>query len=396
MHDILILGAGLVGNSLACALENTGLRVGLVEASAVSVGAPGFNERKLALSVASLNALKHLAVAQKFAHGFSPVRRIHISRAGDFGSVDLKAVDYQREFFGGVVLAQDLGNALEARVAELQNLQLYRPAKVLRIRPHAQSPEVDIEINGEQKTLSARIIIGADGTHSMVRSALAIATDEFDYQQELFVCSLQTNQASDGSAYERFSAQGPVALLPMSGGQYGAICGVAHPDAKRVASLTDTDYIDYFQSRFGWRAGRIQRVGTRTHYPLKKVIAKEIIGAGCVLMGNAAQTLHPIGAQGFNLGLRDALSFVECVQNDGLENVDLLQHYQESRVLDREQTIAFSDGLARFTSQENAFAKSLRSFGFLGLALYPDLQAPVVNGAMGFRGRVPTLARSSA
>lgn len=396
MHDILILGAGLVGNSLACALENTGLRVGLLEASSPIAGAPGFNERKLALSAASLNALNHLAVAQKFANGFSPIRRIHISRVGDFGSVDLKAMDYQRDSFGGVVLAQDLGNALEARVAELSRLQLYRPAKVLQVRPHADSPEVDIEMQGEQKTLSARIIIGADGTHSLVRTALDIATDEFDYQQALFVCTVQTNQASDGCAYERFSAQGPVALLPMPGGQYGAICGVAQHDAQRVASLSDADYIDYFQSRFGWRAGRILRVGSRTHYPLKKVIAKQIIGAGCVLMGNAAQTLHPIGAQGFNLGLRDALSFVECVQKYGLENDELLQHYQQSRVQDREQTIAFSDGLARFTSRENSLAKSLRSFGFLGLSMLPDLQTPVVNGAMGFRGQIPALARSGA
>lgn len=393
MHDILILGGGLVGNSLACALENSGFKIGLVEASVPSTGAPGFNERKLALSAASLIALESLSVSQHFAHGFSPIRRIHISRVGDFGSVDIRAKDYHREYFGGVVLARDLGMALETRVAELKNLSLYRPAKVLHVMPDSTSPSVLVECDGEQQTISARMLIGADGTQSMVRAALNIATDDFDYRQHLFVCSLQTDQTSDGSAYERFSSQGPVALLPMPGGQYGAICGVDIEQVDRVLALSDGDYMDYFQQRFGWRAGRIRKVGARTHYPLKKVIAKDIAGPGCVLMGNAAQTLHPIGAQGFNLGLRDALSFADCLQSHDLQSHEFLLHYRDSRREDREQTIAFSDGLARFTSQENTLAKAMRSVGLFGLGVSPDLQAPIVNGAMGYRGITPKLAR---
>jgi 2-octaprenyl-6-methoxyphenol hydroxylase len=395
MHDILILGGGLVGNSLACALENSGLRVGLIEASMPSAGAPGFNERKLALSAASLIALEHLGVAQKFANGFSPIRRIHISRVGDFGSVDIQAKDYQREYFGGVVLARDLGAALETRVAELKYLSSYRPAKVLRVVSDAAMPSVLIECEGKQQKLSATMIIGADGTQSLLRSALDIGTDDFDYRQHLFVCSLQTDQVSDGTAFERFSSQGPVALLPMPGGQFGALCGVGCDDVARVEAFGDADYIDYFQQRFGWRAGRIKRVGARTHYPLKKVIAKEIVRPGFVLMGNAAQTLHPIGAQGFNLGLRDALSFAECLQMHDLQSPGFLSAYKEARREDREQTIAFSDGLARFTSQENVLAKSLRSLGLFGTGLSPDLQMPIVNGAMGYRGKIPALARRS-
>lgn len=384
-----------MGNSLACALENSGLQVALVEASMPSTGAPGFNERKLALSAASLIALESLGVARHFANGFSPIRRIHISRVGDFGSVDIKARDYQREYFGGVVLARDLGAALETRVAELKNLTLYRPAKVLQIMPDTTMPSALIEHDGKQQAISSRMIVGADGTQSMVRSALNIATDDFDYRQHLFVCSLQTDQISDGTAFERFSSQGPVALLPMPGGQYGAICGVTSEEMHRVENLSDSDFMEYFQQRFGWRAGRIRKVGTRTHYPLKKIIAEEITGPGCVLMGNAAQTLHPIGAQGFNLGLRDALSFAECLQSHDLQSSEFLQSYLDSRREDREQTIAFSDGLARFTSQENGLATAMRSFGLLGLGLSPDLQAPIVNGAMGYRGITPKLARRS-
>jgi 2-octaprenyl-6-methoxyphenol hydroxylase len=392
MHDILILGGGLVGNSLACALENTGLRVGLVEASMPSHGAPGFNERKLALSAASLNALTQLQVVQKFANGFSPIQRIHISRTGDFGSLDLKASDYQRDFFGGVVMARDLGLALDQRISELKNLQLYRPAKVMRVIPDAIHPQVEIEIDGQSQTLNTKLMIGADGTFSSVRAALHIETDEYDYQQHLFVCTLQADRISDGTAYERFSAQGPVALLPMPSGQYGALCGVSSDEVQRVEQMQDVEYIEYFQQRFGWRAGRIKRVGARTHYPLKKVIAKKIVGPACILMGNAAQTIHPMGAQGFNLGLRDALSLAEIVSENGIKP-ELLTLYEKRRQQDREQTIAFSDGLARFTAQENLLAKSLRSMGLLALGMSPDLQAPIINGAMGFRGVVPVLAK---
>ncbi len=393
MHDILILGGGLVGNSLACALDNSGLKVGLVEASLPAIGAPGFNERKLALSAASLMALQHLSVVQKFANGFSPIRRIHISRVGDFGSVDILAKDYGREYFGGVVLARDLGMALETRVSELKNLTLYRPAKVLQVEPHQTSPNVLIECEGQQQRLSAKMLIGADGTRSMVRAALNIETQDFDYRQHLFVCSLQTDQVSDGTAFERFSSQGPVALLPMPGGQYGAICGVASDEVGQVEAMNDIQYSDYFQQRFGWRAGRIMKVGARTHYPLGKVVAKEIVGPGCILMGNAAQTIHPIGAQGFNLGLRDALSFVECLQKHDLQSAGLLSGYKESRREDREQTIAMSDGLARFTSQRGALASVMRSLGFMGLGINRDLQMPIINGAMGFRGKIPMLVR---
>lgn len=395
-HDILILGGGLVGSSLACALDGRGWRVAQVEASPPQAGAPGFDERKLALALASLNALQALDVLPRLATAPAPIRRIHVSRAGDFGSVRLDAADHGRERFGGVVLARELGQALESRLADCAGLVRYRPARVLSVQPDADGPAVTISRDGETRRLRARLLVAADGSRSLARAAWGIEAEEHDYGQTLVVCSLATDRAPDGSAFERFSAQGPVALLPMAGGHYGAICGVRREDAEAVLALDDAAYRDYFQQRFGWRAGRVTRVGQRSGYPIARLVAARITAPRGVLMGNAAQTLHPIGAQGFNLGLRDALTLAECLAGDDPGAPALLAAYAEARREDRERTLAFSDGLARLTANDSFPLHVLRSLGLLALGRVPGLADPLVAGAMGFRGRVPELSRDRA
>lgn len=395
-HDILILGGGLVGSALACALDGRGWRVAQVEASLPQAGAPGFDERKLALALASLNALAALDVLPRLPTAPAPIRRIHVSRAGDFGSVRLEAAEHGRDCFGGVVLARELGQALESRLEACAGLVRYRPARVTAVEPDPQGPRVHVEVDGGSRRLRTRLLVAADGSRSLARDAHGIATEEHDYLQTLLVCSLATDRAPDGTAYERFSAQGPVALLPMAGGHYGAICSVARDDAARVLALADADYAAYFQQRFGWRAGRVLRVGARSGYPLVRLVAERITAPRCVVMGNAAQTLHPIGAQGFNLGLRDALTLAEVLAGDDPGDAARLAEYAEARGEDRWQTLAFSDGLARATANASFPMHVLRSLGLMALGQVPGLSDPLVAGAMGFRGRVPAMSRGGA
>lgn len=390
--DILIVGAGLVGASLACALQGRDYRVALVEAAAPAAGPPGFDERKLALSAASLNALAALGVLPKLATLPTPIRRLHVSRAGDFGAVRLAAADFGREGFGGVVLARELGLALEARLAELTALERHRPATVTALTPAADAITVTLREGEQPRTIRTRLLVAADGTRSFSRQALGIGTIEHDYAQTLFVCSLATDRDNDGTAYERFTDQGPVALLPM-GRDFGAICAVARDDAARVQALDDDGFATYFQQRFGWRAGRVRRVGKRSAYPLARVLAERLSAPRALIMGNAAQTIHPIGAQGFNLGLRDALSLAELLDGGDPGADAALSAYVDARREDRERTLAFSDGLARITANDSFPMHLLRSLGLLAIGNAPGLSAPVVSGAMGFRGRVPRLAR---
>ncbi len=383
-YDLAIVGGGLVGSSLACALEPFGLRIALIESAQSAQTASGFDQRKLALSKLSLEALAKFGVLDRLQQPATAITQIHVSRVGDFGRVLLKAQDFGHAAFGGVVLAQDLGMALAEQVSRLKNTQRFCPASVTAFGMEEDAAHLSIASPDAKQTLRARFVVAADGTQSFMRQALAIGTREHDYQQQLFVCSLMAEKGSDGRAYERFSEQGPVALLPMANGQFGSICGVSSSQADAIAALSDSAYIAYLQQRFGWRVGKIQQVGKRSHYPLKRVLAEKIAAPRCVLMGNAAQTIHPIGAQGFNLGLRDALSFAQLIQQFGLID-GLSARYAQSRADDRERTLAFSDGLAKLTSNQSLPLHALRSMALSVLGQAPHLAAAMVSSAMGMR-----------
>ena len=405
--DIVILGGGLVGSSLACALDGRGYRVALVEGSLPRQSPPGFDERKLALAAASVDALGRLGVLAHLSEPPSPIRRIHVSRQGDFGVVRLQAADVGRDAFGGVVLARELGQALERRLADLADLELLRPQTVCAISEIESGICLQLQSIADKTAVTeasttrvtTRLLVAADGTHSFARTALGIGSERHDYLQTLLVCSLATDRPADGGAFERFTSDGPVALLPM-GRQYGAICAVPRDQADAVLAMDDAAYGDYFQQRFGWRAGRIVRVGTRSAYPIAKVIADRITARRTILMGNAAQTIHPIGAQGFNLGLRDALGLADVLAGSRADadsdpgSDALLQSYRQMRSEDRERTLSFSDGLARATGNASLPMHLLRSIGLMALANVPGLSAPLVSGAMGYRGRVSNLART--
>ena len=383
--DIAIVGGGLVGSSLACALERSGLSVALIEAADTPEVTPGFGQRKLALAQRSINALERLGVLSQLSVPPTPILRIHVSRVGDFGRTLLDAADFGHAGFGAVVLAQDLGLALAKRVQSLQRTRRFCPARVLACRFSAEGAHLTLSAAEGEKHIVARLVVAADGTDSFIRTAAGIATRSHDYGQTLFVCSLRAEHASDGTAYERFSNQGPMALLPMADGAYGAICGIAGADAPAIAALDDADYAAYFQSRFGWRVGKIHATGKRTVYPLKQIVAERLHAYCAVLMGNAAQTIHPIGAQGFNLGLRDALSLAKLALTEGVHE-STAAAYSASRQDDRSRTLAFSDGLARMTANPGAPAHVLRSLVLLALGTAPALAAGLVSGAMGYRG----------
>lgn len=383
--DIAIVGGGLVGSSLACALERSGLTVALIEAADTPDVPPGFDQRKLALAQRSLDALDRLGVLPLLSALPTPIRRIHISRTGDFGRTLLEASKFGHAAFGAIVLAQDLGVALAKRVQTLQQTRRICPARVSACRFDADGAQLTLAVPGGEQAISARLVVAADGTDSFIRHAAGIGIRSHDYGQTLFVCSLRADQANDGTAYERFSEQGPVALLPMADGAYGAICGVASAKAADIASLDDVSYAAYFQNRFGWRVGKIRETGKRTFYPLKQVLAERLHAPGAVLMGNAAQTIHPIGAQGFNLGLRDALSLARILVTDGLSGTTA-ETYAASRQDDRSRTLAFSDGLARMTANPGLTAHLMRSLALGALGSAPVMAAGLVSGAMGYRG----------
>ena len=399
VHDVLIVGGGLVGASLAIALAPLGLDVGLVEASPPGALPAVFDQRNLSFAEATVHALDALGVLPLLRAPTGRIRRIHASRAGDFGRIRLDAATHGRQEFGQVVVARDFGEALEARLVQLRSLSRYRPARFLGLEvSDAAYRSVRIADADGERVLHARLLVAADGARSSVRDALGIAAREHDYQQTLFVARLRTQAPPDGTAYERLTASGPTALLPRGDGHYGLVHGVAGAEAAAVAALDDAGFVARVQAAFGWRAGRFLAVGPRSAYPIVGSVAEALVAPRAVLVGNAAQSLHPLGAQGFNLGLRDALTLAECIAAAPGDAGDaaVLRLHAARRADDRARTLAFSDGLARLTANDAPLLRPLRSAGLLAGDASGWLQAWLVGGAMGYRGDVPALCRGAA
>lgn len=400
-HDVIIVGGGLVGASLAIALDRLGLDTALVEATPAGALPAVFDQRNLSFAAATVRALTALGVMQKLAAPTGPIRRIQVSRRGDFGRVRLQAADYGRDEFGRVVVASDFGIALESRLDELRHFTRYRPARFLGIEAEADGRRgIRIAEGDTEKLVEARLVVAADGTRSGLRAALGIDHEERDYRQTLFVARLRAERAPDGTAYERFGDDGPTALLPRGDGHFGVVHAVAREHADAVAALDDAAWLQRLQDALGWRIGKLQASGPRSAYPAIGVVARATTAPRAVLVGNAAQTLHPIGAQGFNLGLRDALTLAESIETriarDGATDpgaADLLDAYAARRREDRERTLAFSDGLAKLTANSAPWLRPLRSLGLFALDRVPSAQGFLVGGAMGFRGDVPELCR---
>ncbi|MBB1088467.1 2-octaprenyl-6-methoxyphenyl hydroxylase [Lysobacter sp. SG-8] len=404
-HDVLIVGGGLVGASLAIALDGLGVDVGLVEAAPPGSLPAVFDERNLSFAEATVNALTALGVMQKLHAPTGRIQRIHISRRGDLGRALLDATDHGREAFGQVVVARDFGDALEARLAELPGLLRYRPVRFVGLEAGdtAAWRAVRVADQGGERVLRARLLVAADGTRSQVREALGIGSDLHDYEQTLLVTRLRAERAPDGTAYERLGAHGPTALLPRGDRHFGLVHGVARDEAEAVAGLAEPALLERVQEAFGWRVGRFLSCGRPSQYPAIRLLAERTVAPRAVLVGNAAQSIHPIGAQGFNLGLRDALTLAELIGEARARDpaadcgeAGLLRSHVERRHVDREETVALSDGLAKLSANPAPLLRPLRSLGLFALERVPSVQAALVGGALGYRGHVPALCRAPA
>jgi 2-octaprenyl-6-methoxyphenol hydroxylase len=391
-YDVAIVGGGLVGSSLAIALHDSGLAVALIEAVAPRTSTqPSYDERNLALARATVTALDTLGVWKSVAARATAIRRIHISRAGEFGSVRLDAQREHLADFGAVLPARELGNGLVAALAAATSLARITPAQVTAVEPAGDAVTLVLQRDGAESRLRARLVVGADGTDSFVRNALGIEVEEEDYAQTLFVGTVTPEREMDGCAYERFTDHGPVALLPLTERRAGLILSVPSADADAIAALDDASYLALAQERFGWRAGRFLRAGKRMVHPIRRVIARTLAAPRAVLVGNAAQTIHPIGAQGFNLGLRDALTLAELAiaaarAGRDVGQADVLAEYAQRRREDREGTLAFSDGLVRLACSPAKALAPMRSLGMALLDGVAPLREMVSRRGMGFRG----------
>ena len=397
--DVAIVGGGMVGASLALGLRGLGVRVLLVEGVAPGTHAqPSFDDRTTALGNASRRIFASLGAWSDIAPRAAAIRTIHVSDAGRFGFARLRAEEQGIEAFGYVVANRVIGAALWQGLAASHDIVLRMPAKSERIEITPDGAQLALVTDtGGHETVEARLVVAADGAQSGVRAAAEIDAAVEDYDQVAIVANLAADRPHDGTAYERFTPSGPLAVLPLYDGSYGVVWACSPADAARVLSLDDDSYLSELQTRFGWRAGKLMRVGRRASYPLKLTRAATTTATRTVLIGNAAQALHPVAGQGFNLGLRDAAMLAEVIANapTGVDvgAPDLLQRFSDWRAADRTGVVKFTDGLVKLFGDRRPGMGILRNLGLLMFDLAPPAKSALARVSAGFGGPSPRLAR---
>jgi len=395
--DVAIVGGGMVGASLAAALAGSGRRLLLIESIPFGDAAqPSFDERTTALGNTSRRIFEGLGAWDGMASEAAAIRTIHVSDAGRFGFARLSAPEQGIDAFGYVVANRCIGAALWRRLSASPQLTLQAPAQLtdLAITPERVRFTV-VPASGTATAVRAQLLVAADGAHSQVRAATGVAADVIDYRQVAVVANLGTDRPHEGQAFERFTAAGPLAVLPRHDGGVAVIWACQPQHARELLALDERAYRSHLQAQFGWRAGRFVRVGQRSSYPLKLTRARAGSAVRTVFIGNAAQALHPVAGQGFNLGLRDAAMLAEVIAGTAgdVGAPSVLSRFVEWRARDRRGVIGFTDGLIRLFGDSRTSAALLRNLGLLVFDLTPPAKDALARVSAGFGGPTPRLAR---
>lgn len=394
--EVAVVGGGLVGASLALATARLGLDTVLVEAVPFRAESqPSYDDRTLALNRASCCILEGLGLWPGLSPSATPIRRVIVRNPGRPGRVVLDPADIGLDRFGHVVEARVFGQAALAALEEAGTVEVRCPVKVTGVTLRDDAARIELDGSDETAVIEARLLVAADGANSFVRGALGIQAREHDYGQSAVICNLTPTEPHRGRAWELLTSDGPFAVLPHVGDRCGLVWTAPSDAAETLETLPEDQFIERAQARFGDDLGSFQRIGQRSRYPLREVRALTDTAPRTVVLGNAAHTMHPIGAQGFNLGLRDVATLAELLAERGTDDpgdAGVLQRYSAWREPDQAGTMAYADGLARAWSNPTALMGIARDAGFVAHALLPPLRRQLVLRAMGYRGRVPRLA----
>jgi 2-octaprenyl-6-methoxyphenol hydroxylase len=394
-YDVAIVGGGMVGASLALALAETRWRVLLIEAVAAdSAAQPSFDDRTTALGNGAQRILATLGLWDAINVRATPIREIHVSDAGHFGFARLQAQQQQLAAFGYTVSNRHIGSCLWSALKN-SRLEWCSPARVTQVVLDASMARLRIHNgDGTERQVEARLVVAADGANSLVKQTAGIASQTTQYHQVAVVSNVRTDSPARGIAFERFSSSGPLAVLPLYDGAYMVVWTLADDMAQAMKQCDEAEFCRELQRSFGWRAGRFEHVGQRGSYPLALVCASASVGERVALIGNAAQTLHPVAAQGFNLGLRDAAVLAELIAtvvDPG--SPEVLQAYAARRSSDREAMIAFTDRLVKLFSTPRRSAVIARNLALLLFDLSPQAKQALSRISWGFGGSLPRLSR---
>lgn len=415
--DLMIIGGGLVGASLACALSDSSLRIAIIEAfpfkSDDSEYQPAFDARSVALSYTSKQIFEGIGLWSSINKlGVAAIKKIHISDRGHAGITRLNADDENVEALGYVVETRVIGKALFDSLNKQKNVTLIAPAKLKNFDLNAEYASADIEVTDsnnliESKTITAKLLVAADGGDSVVRRLSGVRIKQRNYEQCAMIANIAADQPHNNQAFERFTDSGPLALLPMAEtenekNRYSLVWTINSSEQEKMMSWDDETFLLKLKQRFGERAGQFTHASQRHTYPLSLMRAREHVRERLAIIGNAAHTLHPVAGQGFNLGLRDVAALSQVIidaarskhgENKDIGSLDNLNSYADWRKRDHIQTAMATDSLVRIFSNNFLPLAALRNLGLVVVDLVPPLKKVFARHAMGFVGKLPRLGR---
>ncbi|MGL1274250.1 2-octaprenyl-6-methoxyphenyl hydroxylase [Vibrio parahaemolyticus] len=354
-YDVVIAGGAMAGATLALAIEHLSrgaLRVAVVEPfKAQSDQHPGFDSRSIALSYGTVNLLRHLELWSAIEPFSTPIEHIHVSDRSHAGMTDITKHDVGVEALGYVVELADVGRVYQELLTHSTAIDLYCPDSAKHITRTQENVTIELA-SGE--LLNAKLLVAADGAVSQCCHQIGLELSEHDFDQVAVIANIVTQESHQGRAFERFTENGPVALLPMSDNRMSLVWCLRPDEAQIVMELSESEFLERLQQDFGWRLGAMQKVGLRASYPLLLRHRKQNISHRFAIVGNAAQTLHPIAGQGFNLGIRDVVTLAEELVKQG-EDVGRYQgliRFSQRREADRNETIWLTSSLVHVFSND--------------------------------------------
>ena len=399
--EVLIVGGGLVGSTLAHALAQIPVSTVLVEEHDPGhLKEPGFDDRSTALASGSQRILHGLGLWDEVAGEAEPIRTIHISERGRFGATRIHATQEGVPALGYTVENRVLTGTVWPKIRAAEAVTCLAPGRLEDFKVEASGVTASVGTGGSSHTIRARLLVAADGARSRVRSALGIGVREDDYGQKGVILNCETEMPHNGRAFERFTPTGPLAMLPLGRGRMAVVWTLPREEGDRVGALDDEPFGDALQRAFGYRLGRIRQIGVRSAWPLHRVRADSLSATRAVLVGNAAFSLHPVAGQGFNLALRDIAALAELICDARRDDPDadpgaavVLDRYAAWRAADQRRIAEFTHGLMRLFTIDAAPLAVSRGLGLMAFDLVPGAKRWLARQAMGLGGRVSRLAR---
>lgn len=383
--DVVIAGGAMAGMTLALAINKLSrqpLSIAVIEPyQAAHQAHPGFDSRSIALSFGTVEILKAFDLWGAIAEVATPIEHIHVSDRSHAGMTNITTEEVGLEALGYVVELADIGRIYQGLVECDDNVKLIQ-ASVKQV----SRDEAKVQVTLSNDTLiEGKLLVAADGAVSTCCQQVGLELTEHDFEQVAVIANITTELAHNGQAFERFTQSGPVALLPMSEGRMSLVWCLRPDQAAAVINYDDETFLTELQSTFGWRLGALKKVGNRASYPLLLRYRQQNVSHRFAVVGNAAQTLHPIAGQGFNLGIRDvatlAESIVQSVEDVG--SYQALKHFKQSRAEDRNATIAMTSTLVHLFSNDYLATRIGRNLGLFAMDNLPILKTPLLRRTLG-------------